>query len=183
MKRSRQSKAAGTRRNRAAEDCLDVMIETPRGSRNKFKYDEQFARFRLDKVLPAGAVFPYDFGFVPGTRADDGDPIDVLLLMDAPAFVGCLVPARLVGVIEAEQVEENGDKTENDRLIALAQDAHDYADVKTIHDINPNLIKELGHFFVSYHAMRKSRFKVLGTRGPKYAWGLVEKATQNYQKP
>ncbi|HEX8201166.1 MAG TPA: inorganic diphosphatase, partial [Isosphaeraceae bacterium] len=82
---------------------LNVIIETPKGSRNKFDFDEELGLFKLGGVLPAGAVFPYDFGFVPATRGGDGDPLDVLVLMDEPAFVGCLVPARLIGVIEAEQ--------------------------------------------------------------------------------
>src|SRR5690349_6348428 len=83
-------------------ETIRVIIETPRGARNKFKFDESLQVFRLSSVLPAGAVFPYDFGYVPGTHGDDGDPLDVLVLMDAPAFCGCLVPSRLIGVIEAE---------------------------------------------------------------------------------
>src|SRR5262249_2243810 len=85
---------------------LQVIVETPRNSRNKFKFDEETGLFELGSVLPAGAVFPYDFGFLPGTLAPDGDPLDVLLLMDASAFPGCRVRARLIGVIEAEQIED-----------------------------------------------------------------------------
>src|ERR671932_1198574 len=87
---------------------LQVLIETPKGSRNKFKFDEQLGRFRLSGVLPMGAVFPFDFGFVPATLAEDGDPLDVLVLMDEPAFPGCLIPSRLLGAIEAEQTERDG---------------------------------------------------------------------------
>src|SRR5436190_23463747 len=82
---------------------LHAIVDTPKGSRNKFKWDEKLELYKLAGVLPSGAVFPYDFGWVPGTKGEDGDPLDVLLLMDEPAFVGCLVEARLVGVIEAEQ--------------------------------------------------------------------------------
>lgn len=85
---------------------INVIVETPRGCRNKFKYDQKLGLYRLHSVLPAGAAFPYDFGFVPRTKAADGDPIDVLLLMDQPAFTGCVVAARLIGVIEAEQKEK-----------------------------------------------------------------------------
>src|SRR5215216_4797853 len=84
---------------------LHVIIETPKGSRNKFNYDGARALFKLGGVLPAGAVFPFDFGFVPSTVGGDGDPLDVLVLMDEPAFAGCLVRTRLVGVVEAEQTE------------------------------------------------------------------------------
>src|SRR5918992_1612302 len=103
---------------------LHVIIETPKGSRNKFNYDEDHKLFKLGGVLPAGAVFPFDFGFIPSTTGGDDDPLDVLLLMDEPAFPGCLVPARLVAVIEAEQTERDGETTRNDRLIAVAADSH-----------------------------------------------------------
>jgi inorganic pyrophosphatase len=83
--------------------ALNVVVETPKGRRNKFKFDERLELFTLTKVLPSGAVFPFDFGYVPATKGEDGDPLDVLLLMDEPVFVGCLVAARLVGVIEVEQ--------------------------------------------------------------------------------
>src|SRR5207248_11642367 len=82
---------------------LNVVIETPRDCRNKYKYDEQYGLFKIRKVLPAGSAFPYDFGFIPNTLADDGDPLDVLLLMDEPAYPGCLIQARVLGLIEAEQ--------------------------------------------------------------------------------
>lgn len=84
---------------------LNVIIETPRGSRNKYSYDEERKLIRLSGVLPAGAVFPFDFGFVPQTLGQDGGPLDVLVLMDEPVFPGCLVPCRLIGVIEANQTD------------------------------------------------------------------------------
>lgn len=98
---------------------LHVIIDTPKGSRNKFKWDSLHGLYKLDGVLAVGAFFPYDFGFVPSTLADDGDPIDVLVLMDEPAFVGCLVPSRLIGGFYAEQTEK-GLTERNDRLFAVA---------------------------------------------------------------
>jgi len=85
------------------DGLLQVIVETPAGSRNKFAFDPKQGIFALKKVLPAGMVFPYDFGFLPQTIAPDDDPIDVLLLMDEPAFPGCAVWSRLIGVIEGEQ--------------------------------------------------------------------------------
>lgn len=99
---------------------LHVVIETPKGSRNKFAWDEEHELFEHAGVLPAGAIFPYDFGFIPQTGGEDGDALDVLVLMDEPAFTGCLVSARLLGVIEAEQTELDGKVERNDRLIAVA---------------------------------------------------------------
>src|SRR5919199_5701638 len=95
-------------------NVLNVIVDTPKGSRNKYKYDEELGIFRLSGVMPAGAVFPYDFGYVPSTLGEDGDPIDVLVLMDEPAFVGCLVPSRLIGGFCAEQTE-SGKTERNDR--------------------------------------------------------------------
>lgn len=161
----------------SAEKLLHVVIETPRGCRNKYKYDTDLQVFRLNSVLPAGTVFPYDFGYVPSTCGDDGDPLDVLLLMDQPAFTGCLVKARLIGVIEGRQTEEG--KTErNDRLVAVAVDAHDYKDLKSLKDLNTNLLRELEHFFVSYNELKRKQFELIATRGPRAAHRLVEKAVK-----
>jgi inorganic pyrophosphatase len=157
----------------ASKKSINVIVETPKGKRNKFAFDEELDIFRLKKVLPAGEAFPYDFGFVPGTRADDGDPIDVLLLMDESAYPGCLVEARLVGVIEAEQ-EEEGKSVRNDRLVAVAEEAHDYHHIKTMGDIDKSLLKELEHFFVSYNEARGITFRLLSARGPQHARTLLK---------
>lgn len=127
---------------------LNVVIETPKGSRNKFDYDER-GFFKLGGVLPAGAVFPFDFGFVPSTLGEDGDPLDVLLLMDEPAFAGCLITARLIGAIQAEQTERDGDAMRNDRLIAVAANSHTHGEVHSLNDLSKSLLDEIEHFFVS----------------------------------
>src|SRR5580700_9561806 len=115
------------------DGLLQVIVETPKGSRNKFSFDTKQEIFALKKVLPAGMVFPYDFGFLPRTLADDGDPIDVLVLMDEPAFPGCALMARLIGVIEGEQTDKQ-QTVRNDRLVAVADTAHMWANVKSIKD-------------------------------------------------
>jgi inorganic pyrophosphatase len=105
-------------------------------------------------------VFPHDFGFIPSTEADDGDPLDVLILMDQPAFPGCVIKARLVGVIEGEQTEDG--KTErNDRLLAVAESSHTHSNVKSIADLNDSLLREVEKIFVNYHAGDGVKFKVL----------------------
>src|SRR5258707_12353857 len=86
-------------------EIIQVVVETPKGSRKKYAFDVDQKVFALKKVLPAGMAFPYDFGFIPSTRAEDGDPVDVLVLMDEPAFAGCVLACRPVGVIEGEQKE------------------------------------------------------------------------------
>jgi inorganic pyrophosphatase len=151
---------------------IHVVIETPRGCRNKFKFDEKLGVFRLNSVLPAGSVFPFDFGYVPGTRAADGDPVDVLLLLDEPVFTGCVVRSRLIGVLEAEQCED-GKAERNDRLIAVACDSRDHGNVKKVKDLDKHLRKEIEHFFVSYHELTATPFKILGYRGSKVAEQLL----------
>ena len=151
-----------------------AVIETPGGSRNKFKYDEKLGFYSLSGVLPEGMVFPHAFGFVPGTRAADGDPEDILILMDEPTFTGCVVPTRLIGVMEAEQTEEG--KTErNDRLIAVAAHSRDYSEVKGLGDLNSNMLKEIEQFFITYNKEKGKKFKVLRMRGPGQALKMVKK--------
>jgi inorganic pyrophosphatase len=161
----------------AAKDqsILNAVIETPSGSRNKFKFDEKLGFFALSGVLPEGMVFPHAFGFVPSTKAEDGDPEDVLVIMDEPTFTGCIVPTRLLGVIEAEQTEDG--KTErNDRLISVAAHSRDYSEIQNLDDLSKNMVKEIEQFFVTYNKERGKKFRVLGTRGPKQALRLLEKS-------
>jgi inorganic pyrophosphatase len=161
------------------EDELNVIIETPKGSRNKFNYDEETGLFKLGGVLPAGASFPFDFGFVPSTKGGDGDPLDVLVLMDEPAFTGCLVAVRVVGVIEAEQTERDGETTRNDRLIGVAAKARNHADVRTIEGLNENLLGEIEHFFVSYNEAKGKSFVPQGRGGPERAGELVREGIRS----
>ncbi len=161
---------------------INVIIETPKGSRNKFNYDEELDIFKLAGVLPAGAVFPFDFGFAPSTQGGDGDPLDVLVLMDEPAFTGCLVPSRLLGVIVAEQTEKDGETMRNDRLIAVASKAHQYADARTLTDLGENLVAEIEHFFISYNVAKGKEFKPLGRFGPQKARQLLEEAIAVFRR-
>lgn len=153
---------------------IQVVIETPRGSRNKYSFDPDQRVFALKKVLPEGMVFPYDFGFIPSTRGDDGDPIDVLILMDEAAFPGCVVHARLIGVIEGEQ-SEKGNTERNDRLLAVAETSHTHSDLKSIKDLNSSLLRELEKFFENYHADDGQKFKVLACKGPAAAVKCLER--------
>lgn len=156
------------------DNLLSVVIETPKGSRNKFKYDEKRGVFSLSGVLPAGAVFPFDFGYLPSTQGQDGDPLDILLLMDEPAFAGCLIPARLLGVIEAEQTERDGKTERNDRLVAVAAKSHTHRDVQEISDLNDALLDEVEHFFKSYNDAHGKKFKPTGRFGKDRANALVQ---------
>jgi inorganic pyrophosphatase len=128
-----------------------TVIETPKGSRNKYDYDPSCGAFRLKGVLPEGMSFPYDFGFIPSTLGDDGDPLDVLVLLDAPVVVGCVLTVRMVGVIEAEQREKDGTWTENHRLVAVATYARTHEHVQALSDLRPGLLDEVEAFFAHYN--------------------------------
>lgn len=153
---------------------LNVIIETPKGSRNKYKYDKKHGLFTLSKVLPAGSTFPYDFGYIPSTKGEDGDPLDVLILMDEAVFPGCLITARLIGVIRAEQ-DDDGQEVRNDRLIAIASHSHDQRNIHSIDELNQHLVKEIEHFFVSYHDLDGAKFEPKARLGPEKARKIVKK--------
>lgn len=152
---------------------VNVIIDTPKGCRSKFAFDMKREAYVLKSVLPHGAVFPFDFGSISGTVAEDGDPVDALVLMDEPAFCGCLIESRLVGVIEAEQ-SESGKTERNDRLIAVAAKSPTHAEIKSLADLSPALLKEIEHFFISYNQERGKKFRPLARRGPKRAERLVK---------
>ena len=156
-------------------NILQVIVETPKGSRNKFAYDPKQRIFSLKKVLPAGMVFPYDFGFLPQTLAPDGDPIDVLLLMDEPAFPGIVVRSRLIGVIEGEQLDGKK-KIRNDRLLAVAEANHQYANIRRTHDLPAQFLHEIQEFFVNYHNLEGKQYKLLGCKDSGVAQRLIKKA-------
>jgi inorganic pyrophosphatase len=134
------------------QNLIQVIIETPKGSRNKYAFDPERKVFQLKKVLPAGMAFPYDFGFIPSTLADDGDPVDVLVLMDEPAFPGCLLQCRIVGIIEGEQGKKK-EMERNDRIVAVEEQNHSYAHVKHVDDLGKKFVRELEEFFVNYHEL------------------------------
>jgi inorganic pyrophosphatase len=174
-KKQRRSLADPTSLNPRSDGSFQVIIETPKGYRNKYSYDPEQGIFTLRKVLPEGMVFPHDFGFLPQTLAADGDPIDVLLLMDVPAFPGCLVPSRLIGVIEGEQLDGKK-KIRNDRLIAVSELSHAYKDLKKLKDLPDQFVKELEAFFVNYHGLEGKQYKLLGCKEAKVAVDLVKKS-------
>jgi inorganic pyrophosphatase len=152
---------------------VQVIIETPKGSRNKYAFDPEQKVFALKKVLPAGMAFPHDFGFVPSTRAEDGDPTDVLVLMDEPAFPGCLLKCRIIGIIEGQQgKKKKGER--NDRVIAIEEANHSYAHVRHVKELGKKFLRELEEFFVNYHELDGEKYRVLDVKGPGEAHRRIQ---------
>jgi inorganic pyrophosphatase len=158
-----------------------AVVETPKGRRNKFDYDPSIEAFTLGGLLPEGLSFPFDFGFVPSTVADDGDPVDVMILMDEPAHVGCVLDVRIIGVIEAEQSE--GKKTiPNHRLVAVAIHSYNHEQLQSISEVSQAVLDQVEEFFISYNKSRGKKFRVLGLHGPKRALKLLQQGIENYEK-
>ena len=157
------------------ESILNVVLETPRGSSNKYVYNPKHVYFELRKILPAGTMFPVDFGFLPNTLGEDGQPLDVLVFMDYPSVPGCVVSCRCLGVIEAEQTEKGKKKYRNDRIIAVAEESLTYDKLLNIRDINKNNLNEIIHFFGYYNEMAGKKFKFLGVRGQNAAHELIKR--------
>lgn len=182
MSQSKKGKVAPPKLRAVAKQsaAVNVVIDTPKGSRNKFKYDERLRLFKLGGVLPVGMSFPFDFGYIPTTAGGDGDPLDVLLLMDEPAFVGCLVETRLIGVIEAEQTEA-GRTERNDRLIGVAAQSRVHEKVRELRELNEQLLNEIEHFFVSYNEAKDKRFAPLSRGDAARARQILEAGQKQHR--
>jgi len=150
-----------------------AIIETPSGSHAKYKFNEGCGAFELGKVLPASMSFPLNFGFVPSTHAEDGDPLDVLVLSEYPLPMGCMATVRLVGAMVAEQTQ-NGKTVRNDRLIARLREGTRYAGVDEMDQLGQSFANELTRFFTLYNELRGRRFEVLSVGGPERAVELVK---------
>src|ERR1700722_15025612 len=148
--RCRKDKSGDNRPNMAdltnLENQLDpqketcrAIIETPKGFRNKFDYDPQSNLFLLAGLLPEGMMFPFDFGFIPSTRGDDGDPVDIMVLMDAPAHVGCLIDVRIIGIIDAEQTQA-GRTEKNGRILGAAIHSYEHQNLVNIADVSKTML-------------------------------------------
>src|SRR5271154_4607391 len=163
------------------KQTIQVIIETPKGSRNKYAFDPVQKIFQLMKVLPAGMAFPYDFGFIPSTLAEDGDPTDVLVLMDEPAFAGCLLQCRVVGVIEGVQGKKKKNQR-NDRIVAVELENHSYADIKHVDDLGKEFVRELEEFFVNYHKMLGKTYSIVAVKGPREARRRIKAGIRAYSR-
>ena len=163
------------------EDVVHAVIETPRDTRLKYAFEPDFGVFKLKQILAEGLQWPYDYGFVPQTLADDGDPIDILVLSDAPTFTGCLVECRVIGLVRLEK-----DGEENDRLLAAPQrregltqsaDAYDDAD-----DIPKDIINGICRFLVDYSEEQGHEITFKGVKSKKKAIAAIETARENFRK-
>ncbi len=164
-----------------AELYLQVVIETPRGSRVKYKFDEDLRAMAFKSLLPAGMVFPFNFGFVPGTLGGDGDPLDVLLLTEEPLFPGCVVRARLVGAMTVEQTVD-GQTQRNDRLLAVPEILDVYGSARSLEDLPEPLLAQIEAFFVQYHRLGGKTSRTLARLDARVSRDLLKEAIERFGK-
>ncbi len=160
--------------------CINVLVETPAGSAAKYNFDDETGLFKLKKILPAGLVFPFHFGFVPHTHAQDGDPLDVLVIMDGESWPGCVIECKVLGVIEAEQTT-NDITVRNDRIIASALASKGHEKINSIFDFDSFFVDEIINFLVSYTRLEEKKFKVIAKHGPQTAIDLIRKQVANFK--
>src|SRR5687768_4707572 len=155
-------------------DPIEVIVETPKGSGFKYKYDLKKKCFQVNKALPVGLVFPYDFGFIPGTKGEDGDPLDVLIFSEFSFLQGSMVECKVIGSMKAEQTE--GKETiRNDRIFVTPDIKGFYPVYKSLKDIQKEKLKEMERFFIYYNAMQDKIFKPLGILTPKQTMRIIKK--------
>jgi inorganic pyrophosphatase len=156
----------------------NVVIDTPRGSRAKFKFDERHGLFRVGKLLPLGTSFPFNFGFIPSTLGEDGDPVDLLLLLDEPLVVGCVAPVRVIGAIQAEQTEPGKKTVRNDRFLGVIETVYNPPRFRSIEEVPSPLLDEIEEFFVTYNKSEGREFVPVGRIGAKQAETLLNEHIQ-----
>ncbi|MEM0980304.1 MAG: inorganic diphosphatase [Cyanobacteria bacterium P01_H01_bin.58] len=149
---------------------LNVLIEIPAGSKNKYEFDKDMNAFILDRVLFSSVQYPYDYGFVPNTLADDGDPLDGMVIMDEPTFPGCIIASRPIGMLE---MIDGGDRDE--KILCVPVEDPRYAGVKSLGDIAQHRLDEIAEFFGTYKNLQKKAVEILGWQDVDKVMPLVEK--------
>lgn len=151
-----------------AAELLEIVVEIPRGSRNKYEFDEQAGVFRLDRVLSSAVFYNFDYGFISGTRAADGDHTDALLLIDEPTFPGCHVYARPVGGLEMHDEKGFDFKV----LCVAVNDPHN-ASIERLDQVDPHRLREIEHFFETYKLLENKAVEIAGWRDAERALAVI----------
>ncbi len=160
-----------------AEGAVHVVVETPRGSSSKFRYDTELEAITLSRPLPAGMMYPADWGFVPSTLAADGDPLDALVIWEGTSYPGVILQCRLIGALEVEQANAvTRVRERNDRLIAVPLESVTMESVESVHDLSERTRAEFQHFFAAAVTFEHKDLKILGWLGPDEAARLLQMA-------
>src|SRR5215813_6814390 len=158
-----------------------VVVETPRGSRAKFAYDLKLDSFILSKSLLTGLTYPHDWGFVPSTTADDGDPLDIMVIHDAATFPGIVLTCRIIGILQIEQ-KSKGKAKRNDRLFAVPRRSHAEQGLRDIRDLSKPTLQEFEKFFIATDELEDKKLEIIGWKGPKAAIQAIKEAAKTFVK-
>ena len=166
----------------ASGDIFHVVVETPRGSTLKLKYESRWEAMSISRPLPLGVSYPFDWGFIPSTRADDGDPLDAMLLWDVPSYPGVVIQCRAIGVLQVEQNRTNNDpsvRIRNDRILAIPVDARREHGVTSLNALPERLRQELEQFTNAATALEGKDVRVVGWGDAAAALALVAQYSTN----
>lgn len=158
---------------------INIVVEIPKGEKNKYEYQEEKGYFILDRVLYSSLFFPFNYGFIPQTLSEDGDPLDVVLLSTFSLFPGCIVKGRPIGILVMED-----EKGRDDKIIALPQEKADprFLEIKDVKDLNSHIKKEIESFFSDYKKLEKGKFvKIKGWKGKKEAEKLIKESAKRFK--
>lgn len=155
---------------------INVLIEIPGGCKNKYEFDKDMNAFILDRVLFSSVKYPYDYGFVPNTLADDGDPLDGMVMMDEPTFAGCVIASRPICMLE---MIDGGDRDE--KILCVPAEDPRYDHVKSMKDVAPHILDEIAEFFRSYKNLEKKETNILGWKDIDQVAPLVEECVKAYK--
>jgi inorganic pyrophosphatase len=158
-----------------APDEVNAVIEIPRGQTNKYEYDKQLHVFRLDRNLYSPVHYPGDYGFIPSTLSDDGDPLDVLVIVDAPSFTGCVMTVRPIGMLEMVDQERKDEK-----ILAVGMNNPVFKGVRDYTEIYPHLLLEIEHFFSVYKELEAKSTQITGWHNADSARKTVAECQQRY---
>ncbi len=152
------------------QETIEVVVEIPRGSRNKYEIDEATGAIKLDRVLYSSVHYPTDYGFIPGTRAPDGDHLDVLVIVEEPTFPGCVVRARPVGVLKMHD-----EKGEDFKIIAVPVADPRFEGVDALSAVHPHWLREIENFFDVYKTLEPDKAVVIDGWGERdEAWAAID---------
>jgi inorganic pyrophosphatase len=156
---------------RASHELIEVTVEIPSGGRNKYEYDHVRHRFVLDRILYSSVHYPCDYGFIDGSLADDGDPLDVLVIISEPTFPGCVVRARPIGLLD--MADEKG---HDHKILSVAHDDPRWDEVRSLDDLSPHWRREIENFFATYKELEGRPTEISGWLGVDDALGIIEAA-------
>ena len=157
-------------------DAIEVLVEIPKGSRNKYEWDEDLRAIKLDRLLFSSVVYPTDYGFIPDTVAADGDPLDAMVCVSEATFPGCLIPAQVIALFRMRD-----DKGQDDKVVCVPSRDPNWSAITTLNDLPNQLQSEIAHFFSIYKNLEQKHVEVDGWYPRKEALAVIEESRARFE--